>query len=302
MATLAQKKTKKPRGPQLAGMPKSPLPKTVSPMLATLIDKPFDEPGWIYEIKWDGYRAIALCGKSKVELISRNNKSFNDKFYPIHSALAALGLNAVLDGEIVVLKKDGVSSFGALQNWRSEADGTLAYYVFDLLWLNGHNLMGLPLSTRRELLKKILPTEGEIRESQSFATTATEFLAAADKMGLEGIIAKKEDSLYEPGARGRDWLKMKIHKRHEVVIGGYTRNDDSPKAFSSLLVGVYDLGRLNYIGKIGTGFNDKQQKEMLGRFKPLVTRKPPFTEVPAKSAACRGRLVETETGLRSQLC
>ncbi len=263
----------------LSDAPKTPFPKTVSPMLATLVDEPFDEPGWIYEIKWDGYRAIALCNQSKVELISRNNKSFNEKFYSIYDALKALDLWAVLDGEIAVLK-NGVSSFGALQNWRSEADGELVYYVFDLLWLNGHNLMEWPLTRRRELLRTLLPKGGIIRESENFETSAIEFLKAAGKMGLEGIIAKRADSIYKPGDRGRDWLKIKVHKRHEVVIGGYTKNDDSPKAFSSLLVGVYDKGRLHYIGKIGTGFNGKQQKEMIAVFKPLITDKTPFKEIP----------------------
>src|SRR5437868_5861750 len=115
-------------------------PKNISPMLATLVDKPFDEPGWLYEIKWDGYRAIALCRKAEVDLISRNNKSFNEKFYPVYEAVKALNIDAVLDGEIVVLNESGISRFNSLQNWRSEADGDLVYYVFDLLWLNGHNL------------------------------------------------------------------------------------------------------------------------------------------------------------------
>jgi bifunctional non-homologous end joining protein LigD len=258
-------------------------------MLATLIDKPFDEPGWLYEIKWDGYRAIAMCNKSKLELVSRNNKSFNEKFYAIYDAVKALGLQAVLDGEIAVLRPSGISSFGDLQNWRSEADGDLVYYVFDLLWLNGHDLMGLPLTRRRELLHSILPKEGIVRESKNFDTTATEFLAAAGKMGLEGIIAKRADSPYHQGDRGRDWLKIKVHQRQEVVIGGFTRNDDSPKAFSALLVGVFEGGTLRYTGKIGTGFSDKLQKEMMARFKPLITGKPPFATEPDVNKPSRFR-------------
>ncbi|HXO76030.1 MAG TPA: non-homologous end-joining DNA ligase, partial [Puia sp.] len=258
-------------------------------MLATLVDKPVDEPGWIYEIKWDGYRAVAICKKKSVELISRNNESFNDKFYPVHQALQALGLEAVLDGEIAVLKKDGISNFGALQNWRSEADGDLVYYVFDLLWLNGYDLMELPLSRRRELLHKLLPAEGIIRESESFDTSGSDFLAAAAEMGMEGIIAKKSDSTYHPGDRGHDWLKIKVNKRHEVVIGGFTKNEGSPKAFSSLLVGLYDGKKLQYIGKIGTGFNDKQQKEMMAMFKPLIVDRSPFTIVPDVNEPSRFR-------------
>jgi bifunctional non-homologous end joining protein LigD len=262
------------------GTPRAPLPKTANPMLATLIDKPFDEDGWLYEIKWDGYRAMALCNGSKLELLSRNNKSFNEKFYPIYDAIKALGLQAVLDGEIVVLNSSGVSSFGALQNWRSEADGDLVYCVFDLPWLNGHDLTGLPLTQRRYLLHQILPKDGPVRESRNFDTSATELLEAAGKMGLEGIIAKRADSLYLPGDRGRDWLKIKNHKRHEVVIGGFTHNDDSPKHFSALLVGVFEGGKLKYTGKIGTGFTDKVQKQMMAKFKPLITDKVPFTALP----------------------
>jgi len=272
-----------------SGAAKGAIPKTVQPMLATLVDEPFDAPGWLYEIKWDGYRAIAICNKSSVEIISRNNKPFNEKFYPVHAALQELSLSAVLDGEICVLKDDGITSFGALQNWRSEADGELIYYVFDLLWLDGYNLMELPLSRRRELLHQLIPTEGIIRESESFETSATEFYAAAQKMGLEGFIAKKADSPYIQGDRSRQWLKIKVLKRHEVVIGGFTKNDDSPKLFSSLLVGVFDKGRLHYTGKIGTGFNDKLQKEMMARFKPLITDKVPFTEAPDVNKPSRFR-------------
>src|SRR5690349_21834645 len=122
-----------------------PFPKTIRPMLATLIDGPVNEPGWLYEIKWDGYRAVALLNKGKVNLLSRNNKSFNEKFYPVTDALKKWKINAVIDGEVVVLNEKGVSNFGSLQNWRSEADGQLIYYVFDILWLNGRDLKKLPL-------------------------------------------------------------------------------------------------------------------------------------------------------------
>jgi bifunctional non-homologous end joining protein LigD len=265
------------------------MPATISPMLATLVDKPPEEPGWIYEVKWDGYRAIARCDKKDVHLISRNNKSFDDKFYPIPEALKKLNLRAILDGEITVLKPDGASSFSALQGWRSEADGELIYYVFDMLWLDGHNLMDRPLSERRSLLNHLLPANGPIRESKSFDISAGEFLAAARKMGLEGIIAKRAESLYRPGDRGRDWLKIKVQKRQEVVIGGYTRNDDSPKLFSSLLIGVYDKGELHYIGKVGTGFNIRLQKEMIKKFKPLLIKRSPFTITPDVNEPSRFR-------------
>ena len=258
-------------------------------MLATLVDKPVEGPEWRYEIKWDGYRAIAICNKNTVKLISRNNKSFDEKFYPIHQALKNHGWQAVLDGEIAVLKGDGVSNFGALQNWRSEADGQLVYYVFDLLWLNGYDLMPLPLSRRRAVLASLLPQDGPLRISQHFDTTGTEFLAAAAKMGLEGIIAKRAESPYKPGERGRDWLKIKTQKRHEVVIGGFTRNEGSPKPFSSLLVGIFDKKKLTYIGKIGTGFNTRQQNDLIKQFKPLLTDRSPFTITPDVNEPSRFR-------------
>jgi bifunctional non-homologous end joining protein LigD len=259
---------------------KASFPSTFQPMLATLVDKPFDEPGWIYEIKWDGYRAVAMMNKGKINLLSRNNKSFDEKFYPIHQALKDWNINAIVDGEAVVLTEKGLAHFGSLQNWRSEADGELIYYVFDIMWLDGYDLRDLPLTGRREILKQLVPAEGIIRLSENFETSATKLLESVGKLDMEGIMAKKADSLYKPGLRTKEWLKIKAQKRHEVVIGGFTQNEGSAKTFSSLLVGLYENGRLNYIGKIGTGFNDKTQKEIMAKMKPLSVAKPPFTEVP----------------------
>lgn len=154
---------------------KEPFPTNIKPMLATLIDVSPPKEDWIYEIKWDGYRALAFCNKNNVNLISRNNKSFNDKFYPIISALQELKLQAVLDGEIVVLKESGVTSFSGLQNWRSEADGELAYYIFDILWLNGFNLMNLPLIKRKEILKSVVSINDSIKLSETFDSSRTNF-------------------------------------------------------------------------------------------------------------------------------
>lgn len=265
------------------------LPSTVPPMLATLVDKPFNAENWLFEVKWDGYRAIAICDKNKVSLISRNNKSFNEKFYPITAALEQLKLNAVLDGEIIISNKEGVSSFGDLQNWRSEADGELLYYVFDLLWLNGKQLYEVPLQLRRELLKEILPTSSVVQLSQTFNAPGTSFYEVAKEMNMEGIIAKKADSLYVPGVRTKEWLKIKIAKRQEVVIGGYTLNEGSTKLFSSLLVGVFENGQLHYTGKIGTGFTDKVQREMMQQFKPLVQKSCPFEREPDYNKPSRFR-------------
>ncbi|HEX8517951.1 MAG TPA: DNA ligase D [Bacteroidia bacterium] len=264
----------------LKNAPKGKFPAKLTPMLATLVDKPFDEEGWVYEVKWDGYRAVAFADNGMIELKSRNNKSFNEKFYPVINAIKDWGLNVVVDGEVVVVGEDGISNFGDLQNWRSEADGQLLFYVFDLLWYKGKDLTGLPLTERKAVLRTLIPEDSIIKLSDSFSQSGFEFFEAAKKMGLEGIIAKKADSIYRPGVRNTEWLKIKANKRQEMVIGGYTLNDDSSKAFSALLVGVYDNGRLVYTGKIGTGFSDSVQKEMMKQFKPLITDKPPFTELP----------------------
>lgn len=252
----------------------------IEPMLATLVDAPFDSDEWIYEVKWDGYRAVAFLNEGKVEMKSRNDKSFNEKFYPIYDELSKLNLNAVIDGEIVVVGSDGKANFGALQNWRSESDGDLVFYVFDVMWLDGKNLTGLTLMERREILKSILPKSNSIMISEAFETSGIEFLETARKMDLEGIMAKRKDSLYRTKNRTKDWLKIKANKRQEVVIGGYTLNDDSRKLFSSLLVGVYEGKKLIYTGKVGTGFNAKDQREMMDLFKPLITDKVPFEKEP----------------------
>jgi bifunctional non-homologous end joining protein LigD len=258
-------------------------------MLATLVDKPFDEEGWIYEVKWDGYRALALVNKGNIELKSRNDKSFADKFYPVVKAVKELEMNVVLDGEIAVLNEKGISDFGALQNWRSEADGELFFYVFDILWLEGKDLTGLPLTERRQILQEKIPTSDVIRISQNFEEKGSEFFKAAQELGLEGIIAKKSKSEYHPGTRSKEWLKIKANKRQEVVIGGYTVNDDTSKPFSALLVGVYDKDRLNYMGKVGTGFDIETQKKMLAQFKKLQIKKVPFTEKPDVNKPSRFR-------------
>ena len=261
--------------------PKSKIPIGIKPMLATLVDEPFDDADWVFEVKWDGYRALAFTIKDDVQLLSRNNKQFNEKFYPIYDILKGWSLDAVFDGEILVVDGRGISNFGNIQNWRSEADGNLVYYVFDILWYDGKDLRELPLRERQAILKEILPADNDqIRLSKVFEASGIEFFEAAQKLGLEGIIAKKADSTYTANARSSDWLKVKVHKRQEVVIAGYTKNADTSKQFSSLLLGVYEDGHLQYVGKVGTGFSDKLQKEMIQQMKALITDKSPFEELP----------------------
>lgn len=259
---------------------KATFPKNIKPMLSTLVDEPFDEAGWQYEIKWDGYRAIAYLNNGKVGLQSRNNKSFNEKFYTVYDVLFLYKMNAVFDGEIIVADKKGMASFGSLQNWRTEADGMLLYYVFDILWYEGRSLMNIDLEKRRLILKQVLPKHKQIRLSENFNVSGIDFFKSAKKMGLEGIMAKRSGSQYTPNDRSGDWLKIKTQTRHEVVIGGFTKNEGSPKPFSSLLVGVFKNGKLVYTGKIGTGFSLKLQRDMMKQFKPLIIKKSPFDTLP----------------------
>ena len=260
--------------------PRAKVPSNIKPMKATLVDAPFDDPDWIYEVKWDGYRALAFITVNTAELLSRNNLPFS-KFYPINQILKKWKMNAVTDGEILVLNDKGISDFGALQNWRSEADGNLVYYIFDLLWYEGKNLMGLPLSERLAILKDILPTDDDgIRQSTVFNANGKEFFAAAEKMGLEGIIAKKASSLYTSDLRSKEWLKIKVQRRQEVIVAGFTKNEGTGKSFSALVLGVYKGKTLTYVGKVGTGFPEKLQRDMMALFKPLVIDKSPFDTEP----------------------
>ena len=262
----------------LKDAPKSRIPTNIQPMKATLVDEPFDEPGWLFEVKWDGYRSLAVLNKKgEATLMSRNNLPF-EKYYPINDALKKWKMDAVLDGELLVLNDKGISDFGAMQNWRSEADGNLVYYIFDVLWYEGKNLMGLPLRDRQAVLQSIIPSDNDhIRQSKTFDANGIDFFAAAERMGLEGIIAKKADSVYTSDLRSKEWLKVKVKRRQEVVIAGFTKNEGTGKSFSALVLGVYDKkGDLQFVGKVGTGFSDKLQKEMMAQFKPLISDKSPF--------------------------
>lgn len=265
--------------------PVEKMPTHVDPMLATLVEVPFDEAGWMYEVKWDGYRALAFNHNGKTDLRSRNGESLSRRFYPIVQALGQWNPDAVVDGEIVVVNASGVSSFSRLQTWKSEANGKLLYCVFDMLWYQGRNLMKLPLRDRRFILKNSMPPAGLIHLSDNLAGSCTEVFNAAKKAGLEGIIAKKADSIYRPGARSMEWLKIKATKRQEMIIGGYTRNHGTSRPFSALLAGVFERGKLIYTGKIGTGFSVQDQHDLLTTFKPLLTKVSPFASGNTAQAA-----------------
>jgi len=268
----------------------SALPKNIAPMLATLASDPVEGPGWIYEIKWDGYRAIAYVNKGEVNIRSRNNKSFNEKFYPVFEALKTWKVNAVIDGEIVVVNDEGLPDFSDLQLWRSEADGQLAFYVFDILWLDGHNVMDLPIGERHQLLQAVIPAGNSIiKLSEQFDTPGKDFFLLAERLGLEGIFAKKLNSTYTPGVRSKEWLKIKTEKRQEFVIGGYTRNENTSKLFSALLVGVYEKDKFQFVTPVGTGFDTATQKDILQKLKRYETKTCPFVVEPEYNKPSRFR-------------
>ncbi len=271
------------------------LPKNVRPMLATLIDKSFDDPNWIYEIKWDGYRAIAQIQHknktAKVHLYSRNNLSFDDKYPQIVEALQNIKHDAVLDGEVVALDKDGKSNFELLQNVGKNDNKNkteLNYIIFDILHLDGKDLTKLPLEERKVILKSILAESSFrnplIRYSDHINKSGIKFFNESKKLGLEGIIAKKKDSPYEKDVRSKNWLKIKTTARQEAVIAGFTAPQGARKLIGALILGVYEQGELTYIGHTGGGFDAEGLKSIYNKLKPLITKDCPFTIVPKTNA------------------
>jgi bifunctional non-homologous end joining protein LigD len=256
-------------------------------MLATLADGPFDRAGWLFEVKWDGYRAIAEVKRGRVRLYSRSGLGFEHRFPPIALSLAHLKHDAVLDGEIVALDEQGHSSFQLLQNYQRTGKGALAYCVFDLLEVDGEDLRARPLLERKTRLAKLVRGLDFVQVSEHVLRTGKPFFAAVVKHGLEGIVAKRSDSPYQEGRRTMDWLKIKVRHRQEAVIAGFTAPRGSRHALGALVLGVYRDGDLVYVGHTGTGFSDRALEEMRTRLTPLVVaecpfRKPPKTNMPVR--------------------
>ncbi len=261
---------------ELETAPVNPMPHGIKPMLATLVREPFDHPDWLFEVKWDGYRAIAEIGDGNVSLYTRNQISLNKKFSPIVEALQKLRFKAVLDGEIVVADGQGRPNFQMLQNYQKSGRGHLLYYVFDLLFLHGHDLLRLPLIKRKGLLQKILPASGPLRFSDHVWEEGLLFFQVVKEKGLEGIVAKHAHSTYQLGRRSRQWLKIKMQLTQEGVIAGFTEPQGGRKYFGSLVLGAYEGGELVYIGHSGGGFGAKALKELYERLQPLTQQKCPF--------------------------
>ena len=266
---------------KIPNAPKSKMPVNLRPMLTTLVDEAFTDSEWQFELKLDGYRTLAYLNSGKVDLRSRKNNVFNKQFDSVQKALMQWEINAVIDGEVVVLNDEGVPDFNKIQLWDTERQGHLVYYVFDLLWIDGLNIMNEPLYLRREILKQLMPESGTIRYSDHIDDIGNEFFEIAKKNNLEGIIAKKKDSIYIPDSRAKTWLKIKVEERHEAVICGYTRKKDTDRLFSSLILGIYEEGKLKFIGQSGTGFTESMQEDLMHKMRPLITKKLPFDKKPA---------------------
>jgi bifunctional non-homologous end joining protein LigD len=256
------------------------MPEDIKPMLATLVDEPFNDDNWQFELKLDGYRCLSYLQNGNVDIRSRNNNSFNTKFETVYQTLKDWKVNAIVDGEIVVLNESGVPDFNGIQLWEKKKEGQLVYYVFDLLWLDGLNIMEEPLYLRQEILKKIIPENGIIRFSDHIDAIGIDFFEIARENNLEGIIAKKKDSIYIPDSRSKTWLKIKAEQRHEAIICGYTKKRDSDRLFSSLVLGVYEKDKLVFIGQTGTGFTQQGQQDLVKKMKPHITKNCPFEVEP----------------------
>ncbi|WP_240966203.1 non-homologous end-joining DNA ligase [Pseudoflavitalea sp. G-6-1-2] len=252
----------------------------IKPMLATLVDEPFDGPDWLFEIKWDGYRAVAEWQDKKLKLYSRNGLSFMQKYPLVVSAIMQLKHNCILDGEIVVTDEKGRSRFQLLQEYDQHPELPIRYYIFDLLSLNGEDIRHLPLINRKELLQNLLSKyKGDILQySDHVEAKGKQFFKHAVKLDMEGIIAKKADSEYEAGTRTRNWLKIKNHNSEEAIIAGYTSPRGSRKYFGALILGNYKRNKLQYIGHTGTGFTFSTLKEMYNQMQQLKQAESPFEE------------------------
>src|ERR1700719_2085500 len=252
-------------------------------MKAKLVDSM--PPGdWIYEIKFDGYRALALRDGSETRLLSRNQKDLGSKFPEVKDSIAALDVQEVIiDGEIVALDEKGRSSFQLLQSFdMGQEKPPILFYAFDLLRLDGKNLQNLPIEERKAKLEELLKKPpGVIRYSVSFTKDIKELLARAQKMGLEGLIGKRSGSRYEAGKRTGAWVKIKLHQEQEFVIGGYTEPEGSRKYFGALLVGFYEGKNLKFAGRVGTGFSDKLLRWLFDNLQKIRVETCPFSNLPA---------------------
>lgn len=249
----------------------------VKPMLASPGTKIFNDKHWIYELKYDGYRALANIASGNVALYSRNGIPLNDKFKKVYDDLTDLEHSAILDGEIVVLDANGLPQFSALQNYNeATTSGTLIYYIFDLLHLNGHDTLELPLLDRKHLLKELLPDLPHLRYCDHVEAMGITVYDQAITMGMEGVIAKKASSTYDTNVRSTEWLKFKKIENTETIICGYTLSKTKSRKFASLILGMVEDDVLVYVGTCGSGFSEQQMAELYLKFEVLKKEHPTF--------------------------
>ncbi|MEZ2334665.1 DNA ligase D [Mucilaginibacter sp. RCC_168] len=253
---------------------KKAMPKAVKPMLCTLTKEVVPDDDYIFEVKWDGYRIISFIEDKKVRMNSRSSLDYTHKYPPVAKALKELGHNAVLDGEVVVFNEEGKPDFDALQTYNGHTT-PINYCVFDILWLDGYNLMDMPLIDRKAILKDLVADNEVLRFSDSFEDGEALYQQALE-LDLEGIVAKRKDSEYQPDARNNNWLKTPTRKRQEFVIGGWAESDKS-RSFRSLLFGAYNgKGEFEWIGRSGGGYKDKEMPAILAQLEKLEIAKTPF--------------------------
>lgn len=251
----------------------------IEPMLAKETDEPFDDKDWLFEIKWDGYRAISEIRNDKLLLYSRNGLNFQPTYPIVVNQLNTIKENVVMDGEIVVLNDEGKPDFQFLQHYSENQDRPIQYCIFDLLELNGKDTKALPLSDRKELLKEIIPPDDPVlKYSGHIIKNGKSFFQVSKDNNLEGIMAKKASSKYFPGSRTSEWLKIKNHKTEEAIIAGYTEPSGSRKYFGSIILAAKKGNKFIYVGNAGTGFNSELLKELYELFQPLVQKNSPFDE------------------------
>ena len=254
------------------------LEKFIKPMLAREVEEPFDDKEWMYEIKWDGYRAISEIDRNNVKLYSRNGLNFTQSYPVIVEALQTIKQKAVLDGEIVIVDADGKSNFQKLQKYEPVSGENIRYYAFDILSLNGKDTCDIPLIDRKKLLHELIKNNTVIKYSDHVIGKGINFFKLAGTQGLEGIMAKDSQSLYKPGVRSSDWLKIKHHKTEDVIVVGYTKSTGSRKYFGALVLAVRDDNGLKYAGHTGSGFTDKTLQEIHSMLSKIKTTKSPFAE------------------------
>jgi bifunctional non-homologous end joining protein LigD len=270
----------------LPGAVRKPMPAAVHPMLATSVETAFDDPEWLFEIKWDGYRAVSFLQDGKVRLVSRNQNELTGEFPELNELSKLIkAKNAVLDGEVVALDEQGRASFSLMQQRTGIRKGgrrvgarrelQIVYYIFDLLYVDGFDLRRVALEQRKQVLAQIIARSELVRYSDHFPQGLALFEVAKQK-GLEGILAKKRASHYEE-RRSREWLKIKVTQTVDCVVGGYTDPEGSRQYFGSIVLGLYDeKGRLIHVGQAGTGFNQAMLKEIWQVLKELETNRSPF--------------------------